>query len=295
MTAGGRSGNEAPMRRVLIAGCGFVGTRLGLELAAAADEVWGLSPSPADLPAPIQPFAADVTKPDTLQNLPASLDLVFFTAAPERHDDEGYVSVYVNGLRNLIDALDAQRQRPRRVLFTSSTAVYEQNDGGWVDETSPTEPRGFSGRRLLEAESLLHASPFASVVVRLAGIYGPGRGRMVSSVRDGTATCHDGPVAFTNRIHRDDCAGVLRHLASIPDPLPLYLAADNEPADNATVLRWLAEQLHKPVPPTRPAAGLSSWERGSSKRCRNDRLIASGYRLRFPTFREGYGAILRDQ
>jgi len=280
------------MERVLIAGCGFVGTKLGLELAADGDEVWGLSPSPADLPAPLHPFAADLTKPETLRNLPADLDLVFFTVAPERHDDAGYVSVYVNGLRNLIDALLAQR--PRRILFTSSTAVYEQNDGGWVDETSPTQPRGFSGRRLLEAEHLLHASPFESVVVRLAGIYGPGRGRMVSSVRDGTATCTGGPVVYTNRIHRDDCAGVLRHLAGIPDPLPLYLAADNEPADNRTVLRWLAEQLHKSEPPTRPAGELRPWERASSKRCRNDRLIASGYRLLFPTFREGYGAILRD-
>ncbi|MBI5504486.1 MAG: SDR family oxidoreductase [Deltaproteobacteria bacterium] len=282
------------MRRVLIAGCGFVGTKLGLELAADADEVWGLSPSPGDLPAEIHPFAADVTKPQTLRDLPASLDLVFFTVAPERHDDEGYAGVYVDGLRNLVDALRAQGQRPRRMLFTSSTAVYAQGDGEWVDETSPAQPQSFSGRRLLEAESLLRASPFPSVVVRLAGIYGPGRGRMVSSVRDGTATCPDGPGVFTNRIHRDDCAGVLRHLATIPDPLPLYLAADNEPADNATVLRWLAEQLDKPAPPTRPAGELRPWERASSKRCRNGRLIASGYRLRFPTFREGYGAILRE-
>lgn len=282
------------MRRVLIAGCGFVGTRLGLELVADGDEVWGLSPSPGDLPAPIRPFAADLTRPQTLRGLPANLDLVFFTVAPERHDDEGYVSVYVNGLSNLIEALLGQGQQPRRMLFTSSTAVYAQNDGEWVDETSPAEPLGFSGRRLLEAESLLHASPFASVVVRLAGIYGPGRGRMVSSVRDGTATCPDGPVVFTNRIHRDDCAGVLRHLAGIPDPWPLYLATDDEPADNAAVLRWLAEQLHKPAPPTRPAGELRPWERATSKRCRNARLIASGYRLRFPTFRDGYGAILRE-
>jgi len=283
------------MQRVLIAGCGFVGTKLALELAADGDEVWGLSPSPSDLPAPIHPLAADVTKPESLRDLPANLDLVFFTVAPERHDDEGYASVYVSGLRNLIDALLAQGQRPRRVLFTSSTAVYEQGGGEWVDEASPTEPRSFSGRRLLQAESLLHASPFPSVVVRLAGIYGPGRGRMVASVRDGTATIPDGPVVFTNRLHRDDCAGVLRHLAAIPDPLPLYLAADNEPADNATVLRWLAEQLHKPPPPVRPVGELRPWERATSKRCRNERLIASGYRLRFPTFREGYGAILRER
>jgi nucleoside-diphosphate-sugar epimerase len=278
--------------RTLIAGCGFVGTQLGLDLAAEGHEVWGLRRDPSGLPTTIRPLRADLTKPATLERLPAQLDLVFFTAAPDQHDDEGYRGLYVEGLRNLIQALRRQGQQPRRLLFTSSTAVYSQSTGDWVDEDSPTEPRTFAGRRLLEAEHLVLASPFPSVVVRLAGIYGPGRGRLVESVRNGTAACPDGAPVYTNRIHRDDCAGVLRHLATIAAPLPLYLAADHEPADTGTVLRWLAEQLHVQPPAVRPAAEIQSWERGSSKRCRNDRLLGSGYRFRFHTFRDGYGAIL---
>lgn len=282
------------MSTVLIAGCGFVGTRLGVELAAEGATVWGLLPGPDHLPESIRPLRADLTRPETLAGLPPGLDLVFFTAAPEKHDDESYRSVYVDGLRHLLGALVAQGQRPRRLLFTSSTAVYDQSDGGWVDEDSPCAPRHFAGRRLLEAEQIVLTAPFPGVVVRLAGIYGPGRGQMVASVRNGTAACPDGPPVYTNRIHRDDCAGVLRHVAALPDPRPLYLAADHEPADNGTVLRWLADQLGLPPPPVRPASELRAWERGSSKRCRNDRLIASGYRFRFPTFRDGYGAILSE-
>lgn len=282
------------MSRTLIAGCGFVGTRLALDLATDGHSVWGLRREPDVLPQPIRPVRADLTRPETLAALPPELDLVFFTAAPDRHDDDGYRSVYVDGLRNLIAALAAQGQRPRRLLFTSSTAVYDQNDGSWVDEDSPCEPRHFAGRRLLEAERLVLSAPFPAIVVRLAGIYGPGRGQLVAGVRNGTAACPDGPPVYTNRIHRDDCAGVLRHLATVPDPRPVYLAADHEPADNGTVLRWIAEQLQVPPPPVRPAAELRSWERGSSKRCRNERLTASGYRFRFPTFRDGYAAILRE-
>jgi nucleoside-diphosphate-sugar epimerase len=279
--------------RTLIAGCGFVGTQLALDLAAEGHEVWGLRREPSGLPTPIRPLRADVTKPATLQGLPPRLDLVFFTAAPDRHDDEGYRRLYVDGLRNLIQALCAQGQQPSRLLFTSSTAVYAQSHGEWVDEASPTQPHNFAGRRVLEAEHVLFTSPFPSVVVRLAGIYGPGRGRLLESVRNGTAACPDGPPIYTNRIHRDDCASVLRHLATIPAPMPLYLAADHEPADTGTVLRWLAEQLHVPPPAVRSAAEIPSWERGSSKRCRNDRLLTSGYRFRFRTFRDGYGAILK--
>jgi nucleoside-diphosphate-sugar epimerase len=282
------------MSRALIAGCGFVGTQLGLALAAEGHEVWGLRREPGGLPPTIRPLRADLTAPGTLQGLPAHLDLVFFTAAPDHHDDEGYRDLYVEGLRTLIQALREGGQRLRRLLFTSSTAVYSQRNGDWVDEDSPTEPHTYAGRRLLEAEHLVLTSPFPSVVVRLAGIYGPGRGRLVESVRNGTAACPDGTPVYTNRIHRDDCAGVLRHLATIAEPFPLYLAADHEPTDTGTVLRWLAEQLHVAPPAVRPASELRSWERGSSKRCRNDRLLRSGYRFRFPTFRDGYGTILKS-
>jgi nucleoside-diphosphate-sugar epimerase len=136
------------MSRTLIAGCGFVGTQLGLALAAEGHEVWGLRREPGGLPPTIRPVRADLTALGTLQGLPAHLDLVFFTAAPDHHDDEGYRALYVEGLRTLIQALREGGQRLRRLLFTSSTAVYSQRHGDWVDEDPPTEPHTYAGRRL---------------------------------------------------------------------------------------------------------------------------------------------------
>ena len=111
---------------------------------------------------------------------------------------------------------------------------------------------------------------------------------MIDRVRGGRAVYRADPPQYSNRIHRDDCAGVLRHLAELDNPKDIYLGVDCEPADRRTVLNWLASALGSPAP-------RSSTEEGSTrgnKRCRNDRLIESGYTFRYPTFREGYRAVL---
>jgi nucleoside-diphosphate-sugar epimerase len=281
--------DEASGRRVLVAGCGYVGSALAAMLVEDGHEVWGLRRTPQRLPPGVHPLAADLGDPATLADLPDSLDAVVYAAAPGGSADERYREIYVDGVRNLLDALVSQGQRPRRVLLTSTTGVYEDTDGEWVDEESPTEPSDFRGTRPLEGERLLLDGPFPAVVLRLAGIYGPGRTRMIDGVRAGTARCQPGH--WTNRIHRDDCAGALRHLLAVDDPLPLYLGVDREPAEACDVQRWLAERLGVAPPRPDPAAPGG---RGSNKRVRGDRLLRSGYRLRFPTFREGYGAMLRE-
>jgi nucleoside-diphosphate-sugar epimerase len=221
------------------------------------------------------------------------IDAVVYAAAADRADDEAYRRAYVEGLANVLAWADAQGMRPPRVFFTSSTAVYAQQDGAWVDEDSPTEPTHFSGTRMLEAERLL--ADAGGVALRLGGIYGPGRTRLVEGVRAGRATIAPGPPRWTNRIHRDDAAGALRHLigrALAGAPLdPVYVGVDDEPADDATVLRWLAERLGAPAPAVAPA-GEAPRGRGGNKRCRNARLRAAGYRFAYPSFREGYAALI---
>ena len=275
--------------RILIAGCGDVGAALGVELATGGHEVWGLRRDPAGLPAAIRPLRADLTRPATLIGLPRAIDIVVYTAAPGEPTDGGYRAIYVEGLQGLLQALAAQGQAPHRIVFTSSTAVYGQTDGSWVDEASPTEPRDFRGRRLLQAERLFEASGRPATVVRLGGIYGPGRTRLIERLRRGQAACAEGPPRYGNRIHRDDGAGALRHVVELARPASLYLAVDHEPADEREVLRWLARQLDLPAPPVVPAGAA---RRRGNKRCRNDRLVASGYRFRHPTFRDGYAAVL---
>lgn len=277
------------MPRVLIAGCGYVGTALGERLCAAGYDVLGLRRQPPPH-APFPQLSADLGRPETLRNLP-EVAAVVYTAAADSGSDAAYRAAYVTGLGNLLAALQDQGQQPRRLLFTSSTSVYGQQDGEWVDETSATEPRHFSGRRLLEAEALLRQTPLPASVLRLGGIYGPGRTRLIDSVRRGTATCPQGPPRFTNRIHLDDCAGALHHLLELPAPEPLYLGVDCEPADSCTVTRWIAAQLGLPEPSV-VAAEEAAGVRGGNKRCRNDRLQATGYRFRYPSFREGYGELI---
>jgi len=158
------------MRRVLIAGCGDVGTRLGLALAADGDEVVGLRRHPESLPAPIVKATGDLRSGDGLASTARGVHVLVYAAAADGFGDEAYRDAYVVGLQNVLAALHDARAPLERVLFTSSTAVYSQDDGVWVDETSPAEPTGFSGRRLREAESLALASGVASSVLRLAGI-----------------------------------------------------------------------------------------------------------------------------
>ena len=282
------------MAQVLIAGCGYVGTALGLRLAAEGHVVWGLRRHTDALPPSIRPLAADLIAPQTLRALPPALDLVFYTAAADEFDDAAYRAAYVEGLRNLLGALDSHRQHLRRVFFTSSTGVYAQCAGDWVNETSLTEPVHFSGIRMLEGEHLLLASKFPATVLRLAGIYGPARTPMVDSVRRGIAVCTDGPPVYTNRIHRDDCAGALHHLMTLSQPDLLYLGVDHEPAAQCAVLRWLAAQLGVPPPCIEPSSSSDTRLHRGNKRCSNAKLVASSYAFRYPTFRAGYAALLAE-
>jgi len=273
--------------RVLVAGCGYVGIALGERLAAGGCEVFGLRRRVEGLPAAIRPIAADLGDPATLRGLPHDLALVFYTAGAERGDEPAYRRAYVEGLRNLQGALGAQRGI-RRLLFASSTAVYAQSAGEWVDEASETSPREFRGRILLEGEGLVLASPFPATVLRLGGIYGPSRTRLLDEVRAGRARFVPG--RFTNRIHRDDAAGALDHLAQLSAAEHVILGVDCDPAEERVVFEWLAQRLG--APPPRAAESAPSGRRVGSKRCRNTRLLAMGYRFRHPTFREGYGALL---
>jgi len=269
--------------RVLIAGCGDVGNALGTRLLAEGCEVWGVRRRVDALGEGIQPWRIDLTDVMTFGAPPVAFDYLIYTASADRRDEEHYRSIYVDGLRNLSSALREAGCPLRRILFTSSTAVYGQDGGEWIDESSTTEPLGFNGRILLEAEAIVRTAPEVGINVRLSGIYGPGRTRLVRKVWSGEASATG---SWTNRIHVEDCAGVLRHLMRLESPDSLYLGSDDEPATTAAVVTWLSAELDVPPPPAAETERLN-------KRCRNARLRATGYRFEYPTYREGYGPIVR--
>ena len=279
--------SEAFPTTVLIAGCGYVGCALGSALAREGVRVWGLRRDPARLPDGVEPIAADLRHPESLRSVPTGLDAIVYAVSADAPTDEAYREAYVEGLRRLIRATGS----PRRLVFASSTGVYGQKSGEWVDERSPTEPGHFTGIRMLEGEDVALDSASAATMVRFGGIYGPGRTRMLDAVRTGTATYSAGAPRYVNRIHRDDCAGALAHVLRLRAPEPRYLAVDDEPAPRREVLQWLAERIGAPRP--RAAPQRSSSSRGATnKRCRNALLRASGYSLRYPTFREGYETVV---
>ncbi len=280
------------MTRIVIAGCGDVGTALGVRLAAEGHEVWGLKRNPGTLPDTIRPLAADLSRPESLTVLPGGIDQVVYAAAAGGYTPENYHMAYVDGGRHLL-ALLAQRAEPvQRLIFVSSSSVYDQTAGEWVDEESPAQARGFAPESLRTGEQYILQSGYSAAVVRFAGIYGPGRTYLIRKVQSGPACCEPG--LYTNRIHRDDCARVLQHVLGLSEPAPVYLGVDDHPALQCEVLAWLAGALGCP-PPTPTAESDRDRNRArSNKRCSNRLLRTSGWTPIYPDYRAGYRALLES-
>jgi nucleoside-diphosphate-sugar epimerase len=274
------------MAKILIVGLGDIGTRLAATLLAQGHQVHGLRRSAVAVPG-VQLLQADVTRPETLV-LPPGLDYMYVILTPGEYSDESYRRTYVEGLGNLLAALGGQALR--RLFFVSSTAVYAQDNGEWVDENSPAEPIEHNGKRLLEAENLLRASPFKTTTLRFAGIYGPGRLRLLKWVQSGKPVVAE-PPQWSNRIHIEDCVGLLAFLlekdAAGVALDEIYIGVDNEPVPQHVVLDWIAQQLG--LPPVPHAVGTGT---AQNKRLSNQRSRALGFDYRYADFTGGYSAVL---
>jgi nucleoside-diphosphate-sugar epimerase len=289
--------------KVLIAGCGYVGSELARQIVDSGRgyDVVALRRRPRELPAGIVTLACDLTDPRSLESLPRDIDAVVYAVGADASTPQAYKNAYVAGLDNLCRALASRGSFPGRLIVVTSTAVYAQDDGSWVDESSLTEPTAFAGRTLLASEALARSQPTRAIVVRFGGIYGPGRTRFIDAVREGRVQLADVP-EYTNRIHRDDCAGVLAHLLRHDAPADLYLGVDDEPADRRLVVGWMARRLGVAIDADACAHGVGGTTdtqasppaptRARGKRCSNRRLRSSGYVFRYPSFREGYEAVL---
>jgi nucleoside-diphosphate-sugar epimerase len=175
-------------------------------------------------------------------------------------------------------------------VYTSSTGVYGDHGGGWVDEDTPLEPTTEKTRVLAEAETRALSAPIPSAVARFAGLYGPGRYRLDRYL--------EGPVTegYLNMVHRDDAAGAVRFVLERGVD-GVLVVVDDEPVSKWEFADWLADACNVDRPPKRTkeerlAAGdLSEAARRrilTSKRCSNRRLTDLGYTFAYPTFREGY-------
>lgn len=276
---------------ILIVGCGEIGMRTASKLVEAGYSVAGMRRNTAALPATVEPITADICDPDSLKQLAGrSFPLVLVSVAAAEFSEQAYRDAYVDGVANVLRALPAAPLQ--RVIMVSSTSVYHQNDASWVDEDSATLPKHFSGQVMLEAEALLASSSPVATVVRFGGIYGPGRTRLLRRVRQGITVAQDSP-HYSNRIHSEDCAGVLAFLLKAAHAgeslLPCYLAVDNAPTPLREICDWLARaEGLDPADMEEQASPL----RGGNRRCSNRRLLDAGYRFAYPDYRAGFGALL---
>ena len=280
------------MRQVVIAGCGDLGSALAERLLQQGWAVYGLRRDVSRLPEGVSPIAADLTLDECPADWPGKVDYLVYCPAAGRRDAELYQRLYVQGLQHVVGWMAQRRQTPRHLLQVSSTGVYGQSDGEWVTENSPALADTDTARALIAAEDVALRSGIPASVVRLAGIYGPGRNRLIEQVRQGVAVPAE-PVQYSNRIHRDDAAALLEHLLLQAEQrellAPCYLGVDDDPAPLHEVCSWLAERLGTSLREEGPGIG-----RMGSKRCSNELARETGWEPVYPSFREGYAALLHD-
>lgn len=274
---------------LLIVGAGDLGLRVATLAAHAGGSVIAVKRTPVALPAGVQGVWTDVARLN-FDTLPA-IDAVLYCLTPDRRDPEAYRQTYVDRLRAVLDATDRPGPPPR-LLFAGSTAVYAAEDGRPVDEDTPTDPSSnaalpFNGQILREAERLL-AGRSRACALRIGGIYGPGRDMLLRRLDTPGATVQREPPLWTNRMHIDDVARAVLHLLALPQLPTIINLVDDQPTPQAEVLDGLADLRSLPrLPAASPDVSAS---RG--KRVLNARLRASGFHCRYPSWREGYAAML---
>lgn len=280
------------MRRIAVLGAGYVGSAIARQLAARGDMVWAVRRREHPPEPGVVWLRGDLAS-GTITGLPASLDAIVLAVAPGTTLD-GYDRTYPPAARAAVAM--ARRTGARAVVYTSSTGVYGERDGGWVDETTPLRGEGPGNRALIEAEQLLLTSGLAGVtVLRVAGIYGPGRDPRARFEEAGQLPMRG--AYWVNLAHRNDLVaavlGALHHHAA-----PRLLnVADGAPTLAADMARWLATQAGRDASALQfDGAGLPA---RSNQRIATTALLATGWRPTFPSFREGFtrglgGPALRD-
>ena len=272
------------MPRVLIAGCGYLGQAVADLFILEGSEVEGWTKSAESAqqlstkPYPVH--AVDISNEGQVRAQTGDFDAVIHCASTRGGDVDLYRRVYLDGARNLLD-----RFAGSRILFTSSTSVYAQNDGDWVTEKSPAEPKHETGKILRETERLILTN--GGIVVRLGGIYGPDRSALLRKFLRGDAVLDPESDRFANQIHRDDAAEAIRLLLTREGSAgETFNLVDDQPVLLSEFCRWLAAKLNRPLPPVERS--ISKRKRGeSNKRVSNAKLRAIDWVPRYPSFADG--------
>lgn len=290
-------------KRLVIFGCGYVGSALARAAVTAGVSVEALTRNPEKAAALraaglAKVVVADLSTDTWHGQIAGGADFVVNCVSSGGPDT--YRQSYVGGMQSVL-AWAAKGAAPVGTLvYTSSTSVYPQGDGAVVDEKAPAEGATPNGTIIRESETLLQRAPASAVrrhfILRLAGIYGPGRHHLLDQLRAGADQLGGSGTHRLNLVQRDDivaailaCLGALSGVRS-----DIFNVADSAPALRAEVVAWLAARLGRPVP---SFDGSATTRRGGAPM--PDRIISNvriqqvlGWRPQYPDYRAGYAAML---
>jgi nucleoside-diphosphate-sugar epimerase len=275
---------------VLIIGCGYLGQRVAPLWREQGRRVFALTRSRSDelRLLGLTPIVGDILQPETLESLPPAR-VVLYAVGFDRSSGASFREVYIDGLRNVLEALP---HTPERFLYVSSTGVYGQSDGEEIDENAPTDPRDDNGQILLEAERLLQRELPMAIILRFAGIYGPGRLMRRAAVEKGEPIGGDGE-KWLNLIQVEDGARAVLAAEQRGRPGSVYHVSDGHPVRRSEFYAYLAELLNAPPvrfePPGRPAPRDERGNRRISNRKMREEL---GAELLYPNYLEGIKALV---
>ncbi len=272
------------MYHIQIVGAGYTGSRIAFDFMAKKQKVWAVTRTverhPEFTQAGITPLAADLTQPETLEKLPPA-HFIVICPSPETRTPADYRKIYLEGVGNYLRALKA-KSRPSLILYLSSTGVWRDRQGEWMDESMPPDADHERGKILAQAEEQVLASGFPAVVFRLAGIYGPERNRLAAFKAGKWPQSREN--GWMNLIHVEDIVRAVPVLFKSAKTGEIYTGVDDGPVLKSDFAAFLAEKTG-----VKPAFAMDDGRSG--KRCSNQKLKSLGFQSLYPTFREGYSKL----
>jgi len=280
------------MYTIQIVGAGYTGARIARFFKEKKQKVFALTRSTEKAAAfqadGIEPIIADLTHPETLRNIPPA-HFIVICPAPDpvssgSASEKSYEDIYLKGIGNYLEAIK-KNPKPFLIVYLSSTGVWQDQNGDKFDESVAPEPISEKARILVRAEQQILNSGFSAAVLRLSGIYGPGRNRLLAFYEGRWPPAQD---RWINLIHVDDIAAALPVFFKNAKEGQVYLGTDDEPFRVSDLASWLAQK-------TGVSKEFSFECQAGGRRLSNQKLKTLGIELKYPSFREGYAAILKEE
>lgn len=274
-------------KKVVLVGYGDIAHRIAPFFNEKAQQVYAIARQKKEVVSPLILLTGSIADAATLRQMQEiTADLVIVTLSPDGRRVEDYQNAFFNNMKSLLAYWTNTNTKPKQIIFVSSSSVYDQEDGQWVTEMTPADASRPTAKVLIDTENLLRDSQIPTCIVRFSGIYGPARQYLVRQVNEGVG----GTPAFTNRIHIDDCQGVLEFLGAkaleeeaLPD---VILASDCEPVSSEHIRQWMSQTMGYGRDHLRAQDQPADLK--MNKRCDNSLLLSMGYQFKYPSYRQGY-------